>query len=76
MDRGPVNWDLANQSARQVVAAAGDKSVSAVERRTVDDAFRLADTWLDQATAFPATGGSPTYVEPGRVGGGHPSSVA
>jgi putative hydrolase len=56
---GPVNWDLANQSARQVVAAAGDKSVSAVERRTVEDAFRLADTWLDQATSFPGTGGSP-----------------
>jgi putative hydrolase len=56
---GPVNWDLANQSARQVVAAAGDTSVSAVERRAVEDAFRLADTWLDQATAFPATGGSP-----------------
>ncbi|MGH8776933.1 MAG: zinc-dependent metalloprotease [Jiangellaceae bacterium] len=56
---GPVNWDLANQSARQVVAAAGDRSVSGVERRTVDDAFRLADTWLDDATSFPATGGSP-----------------
>jgi putative hydrolase len=55
---GPVNWDLANQSARQVVAAAGDKSVSAVERRAVEEAFRLADTWLDQATSFPATGGS------------------
>ncbi len=56
---GPVNWDLANQSARQVVAAAGDRSVSGVERRTVEDAFRLADTWLDDATSFPATGGSP-----------------
>ena len=56
---GPVNWDLANQSARQVVAATGDKSVSAVERRSVEDAFRLADTWLDEATSFPATGGSP-----------------
>jgi putative hydrolase len=56
---GPVNWDLANQSARQVVAAAGDKSVSAIERRTVEDAFRLADTWLDEATSFPATGGTP-----------------
>ena len=56
---GPVNWDLANQSARQVVAAAGDRSVSASERRTVEDAFRLADTWLDDATSFPATGGSP-----------------
>jgi putative hydrolase len=56
---GPVNWDLANQSARQVVAAAGDRSVSGVERRTVEEAFRLADTWLDDATSFPATGGSP-----------------
>ena len=55
---GPVNWDLANQSARQVAAAGGDRSVSASERRDVDDAFRLADTWLDQATTFPATGGS------------------
>jgi putative hydrolase len=55
---GPVNWDLANQAARQVVAAGGDRSVSASERREVDDAFRLADTWLDDATAFPATGGS------------------
>ena len=56
---GPVNWDLANQSARQVVAAAGDRSVSGVERRTVEEVFRLADTWLDDATSFPATGGSP-----------------
>ena len=56
---GPVNWDLANQSARQVVAAAGDKSVSAAERRAVEDAFRVADAWLDEATSFPATGGSP-----------------
>ncbi|HEX6576883.1 MAG TPA: zinc-dependent metalloprotease [Jiangellaceae bacterium] len=56
---GPVNWDLANQSARQVVAAAGDRSVSGVERRTAEEAFRLADTWLDDATSFPATGGSP-----------------
>lgn len=56
---GPVNWDLANQSARQVVAAAGDRSVSGVERRGVEEAFRLADTWLDDATSFPSTGGSP-----------------
>jgi putative hydrolase len=56
---GPVNWDLANQSARQVVAAAGDRSVSSSERRDVEDAFRLADTWLNEATVFPATGGTP-----------------
>lgn len=56
---GPVNWDLANQSARQVVAARGDRSVSGAERRDVEAAFRLADTWLDDATSFPATGGAP-----------------
>lgn len=56
---GPVNWELANQAARQVVAAAGDRSVSSSERRDVEDAFRLADTWLDEATVFPATGSSP-----------------
>jgi putative hydrolase len=56
---GPVNWDLANQSARQVVAAGGDRSVSGADRRDVDDTFRLVDTWLDEATVFPATGSSP-----------------
>ncbi|HSI93491.1 MAG TPA: zinc-dependent metalloprotease [Jiangellaceae bacterium] len=56
---GPVNWDLANQSARQVVAAAGDRSVSSSERRDVEQAFDLADTWLNDATVFPATGSSP-----------------
>lgn len=56
---GPVNWELANQAARQVVSAAGDRSVSSAERRDVEDAFRLADTWLDDATVFPATGASP-----------------
>ncbi|NDL61045.1 zinc-dependent metalloprotease [Phytoactinopolyspora mesophila] len=56
---GPVNWDLANSAARDVVAAGGDRSVSASERREVEEAFRLADTWLDDATSFPATGGAP-----------------
>jgi putative hydrolase len=56
---GPVNWDLANQSARQVVSAGGDRSVSSSERRDVEDAFRLADTWLNDATVFPASGSSP-----------------
>lgn len=56
---GPVNWDLAGQAAREVVAAAGDRSVSGTDRREVDEAFRLAETWLDSATTFPSTGGSP-----------------
>jgi putative hydrolase len=56
---GPLNSDLANQSARQVVAALGDHSVSGAERRDVDDAFRLAETWLNDATAFPSGGAMP-----------------
>ncbi|AYY11961.1 hydrolase [Actinobacteria bacterium YIM 96077] len=56
---GPVNWDLANSAARDVVSSSGDRSVSSSERRDVEDAFRLADTWLDDATSFPSTGGSP-----------------
>lgn len=56
---GPVNWELANQTARQVVARSGDKSVSSSERRDVEEAFRLADTWLNDATVFASTGSAP-----------------
>lgn len=52
---GPVNWDLARDVARQAVSMAGDRSVSATERRAVEEALRLAELWLDPATAF-ATG--------------------
>ncbi len=55
-DGGPVNWDLAVDIARQVVSEHGDASVSAAERRAVDDALRLADTWLDDHTSLPAAG--------------------
>ncbi|HEY5187246.1 MAG TPA: zinc-dependent metalloprotease [Actinomycetes bacterium] len=51
---GPVNWDLARDTARQVVAAAGDASVSPPERREVEEAVRLAEVWLDPVTALPA----------------------
>ncbi len=56
---GPVNWDLARDAARQATAAAGDPSVSGTERRAVEDAVRLAELWLDEATTFPSSGGSP-----------------
>ncbi|MGH8893799.1 MAG: zinc-dependent metalloprotease, partial [Actinomycetes bacterium] len=52
---GPVNWDLARDVARQVVAAAGDRSVTASDREQVIDALRLAELWLDDATAFPSS---------------------
>ena len=54
-DQGPVNWTMARQAARQG-AAGDDPSVSAAERREIDDALRLAEMWLDGATAFESPG--------------------
>lgn len=54
-DSGPVNWDLATQAARQAVAGS-DPSVGTFARREVDDALRLAEMWLDGATATEQTG--------------------
>jgi putative hydrolase len=51
---GPVNWDLAKNVARHAIVAAGDPSVLDAQRREVTDAVRLADLWLDEATAFPS----------------------
>jgi putative hydrolase len=51
---GPVNWDLARDLARQEVMRDGDPSVSDAERRAVDESVRLAETWLDPVTEFPA----------------------
>ncbi|GAB3693835.1 zinc-dependent metalloprotease [Angustibacter aerolatus] len=55
-DGGPVNWRLAHDLARQALAQAGDPSVGGSQRRAVEDAVRLADTWLDDATDLPAAG--------------------
>ncbi|MEI7779922.1 MAG: zinc-dependent metalloprotease [Actinomycetes bacterium] len=51
---GPVNWDLVRDVARKTLAEAGDPSVLDVERAAITDAVRLADVWLDAATAFPS----------------------
>lgn len=52
---GPVNWDLAKDTARKTVAAAGpDPSINAAERHEVDEAIRLAELWLDPLTVMPA----------------------
>jgi putative hydrolase len=51
---GPVNWDLAKNVARHAIAAAGDPSVLEAQRREITEAVRLADLWLDEATAFPS----------------------
>jgi putative hydrolase len=51
---GPVNWDLAKNVARHAVAAEGDPSVLESQRKQVDEALRLADLWLGDATSFPS----------------------
>jgi putative hydrolase len=50
---GPVNWDLAKQSAVSQLAA-GHQPVSDAERTAVAEALRLADLWLDQVTELPS----------------------
>ncbi|NHC45644.1 zinc-dependent metalloprotease [Motilibacter aurantiacus] len=52
---GPVNWDLARDVARAGLVGK-DRSVGTAEREQVEQALRLADLWLDQATALPASG--------------------
>lgn len=52
--QGPVNWDLAKQTARQAVSAAGDSSVLDRDKRELADSIRLADVWLDDVTALPS----------------------
>ena len=51
---GPVNWDLAKNVARHAIVAAGDPSVLDAQRREINEAVRLADLWLDEATEFPS----------------------
>ncbi|WP_336856663.1 zinc-dependent metalloprotease [Sinomonas albida] len=53
---GPVNWELAHEHARRSAAMTSDPSVSAVQNRSVDEALRLAELWLDNVTDLPSTG--------------------
>ncbi|MEV4843032.1 zinc-dependent metalloprotease [Micromonospora matsumotoense] len=50
---GPVNWDLARQVAASQLAATGDPMASPYERHAVEEALRLADLWLEPASAWP-----------------------
>jgi putative hydrolase len=51
---GPVNWDLARQVAASQLAAGGDPAVTPFERNAVEEALRLADLWLEPASALPS----------------------
>jgi putative hydrolase len=51
---GPLNWDLAVDTARKTVAQQPDPTPSQKQRDDVADAVRLADHWLDETTGFPS----------------------
>jgi putative hydrolase len=53
----PVNWELAEDLARQTAVADGDPSVGLLERRDVAEALSVAELWLDAATDLPPSGG-------------------
>jgi putative hydrolase len=51
---GPLNWELAVDTARKTSAQEPDPSPSQRQRDEVADAVRLADHWLDDTTQFPS----------------------
>lgn len=54
---GPVNWELAQRTARESIAAAGDPGVDEDSRVKTIAALNLAETWLDSVTTFPRSAG-------------------
>ncbi|MFC6287455.1 zinc-dependent metalloprotease [Nocardioides sp. GCM10027113] len=51
---GALNWDVVLDQARRQVAQSPDPSPTQRQKDAVADAVRLADHWLDEATAFPS----------------------
>jgi putative hydrolase len=51
-ESGPVNWNVARQSAMQVIGA--DTGTTSADATEVGDALRLADVWLDPVTTLPS----------------------
>lgn len=49
---GPVNWNLALDTARKVAAQEADPTPGQDAKTAVADAVRLADHWLDETTEF------------------------
>ena len=51
---GPINFEMATEVARHVIAAAGpDPSPSTSQTGALADALQLAETWLGRATSIP-----------------------
>jgi putative hydrolase len=49
---GPVNWDLALQTAQSQLR--DDPAVSGPQRAAVGEALRLADLWLEESSSLPS----------------------
>src|ERR1700742_2015387 len=49
---GPVNWDLARQTA--ISSVTDQKPVTAAQRAQIANDIRLADLWLDAVTDLPS----------------------
>ncbi len=61
-DDGAVNADLARDTARGVVSAAGDTSLSARTVADVGQVVQVATLWIDAVTDFPPPAGSGTAL--------------
>ncbi|CAN5480476.1 zinc-dependent metalloprotease [soil metagenome] len=54
---GPVNWDLATQTATAIAARSGDTAETERATAELQQAVDVAELWLDQVTALPAVDG-------------------
>ncbi|MBF4160702.1 zinc-dependent metalloprotease [Nocardioides acrostichi] len=51
---GPLNWELAVDTARKTVAQKPDPTPTQKQKDAVADSLRLADHWLDAVTELPS----------------------
>ncbi|WP_300344223.1 zinc-dependent metalloprotease [Nesterenkonia sp.] len=51
----PVDWELTKNAALSTIGN-DDAAVTPAESKTIDDALRLAEMWIDEATSFEALG--------------------
>lgn len=61
---GPVNWNIATESAQQVLGS-DDPKVTGEERHDVEEAAHLADLWLNEVTSFESPAEQPQVLSRG-----------
>ncbi|WP_374007084.1 zinc-dependent metalloprotease [Leifsonia sp. LS-T14] len=58
---GGINWDIAEQQARQLASEDGH-AVTPAERASLDQAFHVAALWLDEATGVAGLSTTPELI--------------